>query len=129
MRKMIIYIILTLLVIALGMVAISCLLNPLRKSEEDIRTAILEITPIGMSIDDALSTIENKGWTTVGINRLRGVSSVEIQRLNENVGTQSIKANIGRYTTFFETQVLAWWAFDEDSKLVDVFVRKDIHGF
>ena len=129
MRKMLVYIILALLVIGLGIFAVSCTLNPLRKSEEDIRTAILEITPIGMSINDTLSAIENKGWISDGINHLRGVSSVEIQALNETVGSKSIKANVGEYTIFFETRVLVWWAFDEDSKLLDVFVRKDIHGF
>ena len=129
MRKMIIYIILGLLVIALGAVAVSCSSNPLRKSEADIRTAVLETTPIGMNIDDALKMIENKGWETGGINQLRGVSNAEIQQLKENVGAKSIKATIGRYTTLFETQVIVWWAFDEDSKLVDVFVYKDIHGF
>ncbi len=129
MRKTIVYIILALLVIALGIVVISCSSNPLRKSEADIKTTILESTPIGMDIDDALSVIENNGWTTAGINHSRGVSSAEIQHLNENVGSKSIKADIGRYTTFFETKVSAWWAFDDDSKLVDVFVRKDIHGF
>lgn len=129
MRKMIFYIILALLVIVLGSVCISYLFNPLRKSEASIRTDILEITPIGMNIDDALNVIENENWTNVGINYSRGVSRVEIQQLNENVGTKSIKARLGRYTTFFETQVIAWWAFDENLKLVDVFVRKDIHGF
>lgn len=100
MKKMSIYIILALLTIALGIVYFSCSLNPLRKSEAVIRNTILQATPIGMNIDDVLSTIENKDWETAGINHSRGVSSVEFQQLNEDVGSKLINANIGEYGTF-----------------------------
>jgi len=42
------------------------------------------------------------------------------------IGTQSIRANLGEYRNIFVTDVLVFFGFDENSRLVDLHVRKDI---
>ena len=144
MKKIIIYSLLGILVIVVGVIVISCSSNPLRKSEARIRESILDLTPIGMSMDDIIKMVESKEeWEPPRVNYEYGVLYDKrmrrfrygnyIEALSENfdiTGEKSIDITMGHYSGFLvEVYVTAWWAFDEDSKLIDVFVYKERTGF
>lgn len=42
------------------------------------------------------------------------------------VGVKSMDVHLGSYRTIFITDVIAFFAFDEDSKLVDIAILKDM---
>ena len=144
MKKVMIYALLTLLVIIVIIVLVS-LSNPLRKPQEEIRENILALTPIGMSMEDVLKVTEqNKEWETLYVNYERGVSSAELGYTVPVRGEKSIRVMIGKYhfdpyfdkdilnaivCTFFKRTVEVFWAFDEDSKLIEIYVTKSTSSF
>lgn len=145
MRKIIVYTLLGLLIIILGVVIISCSSNPLRKSENQIRESVLGITPIGMNMDDVMAILENKGkwdnlteydkWGVLYDERLGRPTHYAnyIEEFSEHfdiIGEKSISIHMGHYPVFLaEMYVRAWWAFDENSQLIDVIIEKSASGF
>jgi hypothetical protein len=114
------------------LIAIIINLNPLRRSNKWIRNYMFKATPIGMNIDDVKTIIINKDWTIdyiknygVYINN-RGAPSESYYEV-PRIGNKSIKAFIGKYKTmlFIDTYVICYWAFDENSKLIDIAIRKE----
>lgn len=145
MKKIMIYVLLALLVISVMMVTMG-LSNPLKKPQEEIRENMLELTPIGTNMEDVLKVIEsNDKWETMYVNDKNGVSQGEFGKVGEDIGKKSIRVMIGKYNfdpqfdkdeilgsilyTFIDRYVSVYWAFDEDSNLIDVSVRKDAAGF
>ncbi|MCL2672288.1 MAG: hypothetical protein FWF10_09690 [Clostridiales bacterium] len=102
----------------------------LRKSNEDIREDLIEITPLGMNMEDVLKVIEgNRKWELEWArdNYGYGISpDGPGEGHAESVGVKSIRACIGEYGFIFRTYVVVYWGFDEDSKLIDIAVRKDV---
>ena len=73
MRKIMTCTLLVFLLVSLGMIIVGCSSDPLQKSEELIREDILELTPIGMSMDDVLEVIKSEEkWTIMSINYDKG---------------------------------------------------------
>ena len=126
--------------------------NPLRLPVEYLREGVLELTPLGTSMGDVIEIIESegidRGWHNIRISRQFGVNVSAMwmwrnrvgpdehdRQLREGgsiiIGGQSINVIMGRYDAFiqgllFTTHVNIWWAFDENSELIDVFVDKQI---
>jgi len=106
--------------------------NPLRRSEERIRERMLLITPIGISVNNVIATIESNEWEiwyvrNHGFELLEGRPKEPASRETQNiVGEHSIRASIGYYYNFvFQTWVVVFWGFDENFQLIDIAVRKD----
>jgi len=109
-------------------------IDPLRKSPEKIRDDMLEFTPIGTSMDEVIKVIyKHDNWEIEsmhdnGITIHNGYPYIDSFLINDNtVGVKSIKIYVGSYKFFFfagETIVRAYYAFDEDLKLVDIAVGK-----
>jgi hypothetical protein len=132
MRKKVIIAIIGILVITLGVTIIIAALNPLRKSNAEIRNGILELTPIGMNMEDVMDIIANKDkWRWDGHIIPFGLRTGERSDA-PLIGVQSIRATIGSYhmlslrSPFGITLVVVFWAFDENSELIEVFVRKQV---
>ena len=108
-------------VLALSILILVTILNPLRRSEEHIRRSMLEDTPIGTSIEDVIDIIENKEkWEIIYVSYEHGYF-----RRGPSVGEKSIRALIGDYGfLFLKTSVSVYWGFDEDSKLIEIAVWK-----
>ena len=127
MKKYIIILFLVILTILILLTAIS---NPLRKDCEIIRNNILKVTPIGSDIDYIITAIEEQGWefeyqSDFGFRiNSRDISS----KKSEFVGVKHIRATLGAYINFFVTDVCAYWGFDENNKLVDVYIVKYTDG-
>ena len=110
---------------------------PLMRSEKRIRNDILKYTPIGLSMVEVLSVIENKNnWILEKINEDRGYINYDVTIPNTNpntphdsvpfvVGEKSIRVYLGKSWTFGHC-VQASWGFDKDGKLIDVYVRKTL---
>ncbi len=92
------------------------LFNPLRQDEGQIRKNILEITPIGMMMEDVRGVIDDKrDWE---------IRYVGDENTSVDTGMKKIEAYIGSYHNLFETSVTVYWRFDKNSRLIDVFVHK-----
>ena len=150
MKKIIIFVLIILFAIILAVLTTPFIKmaldsqNPFRKSEDEIYKSVLEFTPIGMSMENVIQVIEgNKNWETAYINYEHGVSQGELGRPGDSIGEKSIRVTLGKYvgtyrsgnifTTFiytnFDVYVEGWWGFDENGKLIEIFVKKDIVGF
>lgn len=109
--------------------------NPLRRSEEQIRENLLKITPIGTNMEDVVQVVENnKDWTARGtfdsgylmINGRPRQPSSYSSTVDNVVGASSMQVDIGEYRTIFATDVIVFYAFDEEFKLIDITVCKEV---
>jgi len=110
----------------------------LSRPESAIRRDLLRITPIGTSKEEVLSVIEERGWTlmwtrvTAGyfLNRGRvgdGPNPFMVESGESfEIGTQSLRMHLGRFRMILDIDVCAYYAFDEDSKLVDIAIRREM---
>ncbi len=132
MRKTMIYTLIVLSVIVL-IVAIILLLNPLRRSQEQIKNDILKLTPMGTSMEDVIKIIESKKqWEIDYISHEHGYrrpgtpeySDIALGR-ETIVGEKSIRVLVGEYRNIFITSVTVFFGFDKNSKLIEIYVWKD----
>jgi len=138
MKKIVVYI---LIALSVGVVITMAILlsNPLRRSEDRIRANMLKLTPIGTSMEDVIKVVEgNEKWkiNTVrdyGYLLVNGVPSfpyfspIEEKEYDYHlIGEKSMCVYLGEYRTIFITSVEVYYAFDEDSKLIDIAVKKDM---
>jgi len=112
-----------LLVLSIGLVILSGCTLP-RRSEQSIRQRILRDTPQGSSYSTVLLYAEKQGWTVTEQS-----SGVETKNLGQFpaqvVGRRAIKAHLGGYQGLpWRIDVVSYWAFDENNKLIEVFVSK-----
>ena len=98
-----------------------------------IRNHVLRHTPIGMDMEDAIEVIENRvRWGSPSINRYDGFSHPRLfvdgpdgSPTASIIGDQSIQTwpEIYDVPLFHNRAVRISWGFDENGKLIDVFVR------
>lgn len=129
MKKIITYAIVLIVLIILILIIIS-LLNPLRKSEIEIKKDIIQIVPIATDINDVIKIIKNnKEWDIRFIDYKSGYSIDKLGNYDIDgkifIGTKSIKVHLGEYRNIFVTDVLAYFGFDENSNLIDTTVIKE----
>jgi len=107
-------------------VVIIMLSNPLRRSVERITADMLELTPIGTSMEDVLKIIEDRDRWEIGfISYEFGFVRDVFPEPRRTVGEKSISVNIGRYGVVIDTIVVdVFWGFNEYSELIDIWVRK-----
>lgn len=115
------------------------IVNPLIGPTWLIRANILRQIPIGTSIEDVIKIVEkNKKWEEPfvwennGINLQGGdkrspnvASPILVGRTDVIIGEKAIEVYLGGYHILVTADVTAYFAFDEDGKLIDVFIRKD----
>jgi len=140
MRKVIVYL---LTIIILGVSFMGCSSRDpneelLRRPIEEIREYLLELTPVGSSMNYVAAVIEgNEAWTLWSVNNRNGFAMHngwptepepnDIAAGNV-IGTQRIRAEFGNYRrnilSLYVTHVTVFWGFDENSQLIDIQVRK-----
>jgi len=107
--------------------------NPMRRPAPLIRLHILRHIPIGTCIEEAVEVIENnERWGAPVINRYSGfwhptlfVDGPDGSRITAIIGEQSVQAwpEIYNVPLFHERRVRIFWGFDEEGKLMEVFVN------
>lgn len=124
-------VLIALLLIAL-VVFIEIVSNPLRRPPERIREDLLKVTPIGMDMEEVIQVIEsNKKWELGNIVYQNGYGMDKWGTPGGSgdtiIGEKYIWAIIDEYRNYFIiiVDVSAFWGFDEESKLIDIAVRKD----
>jgi hypothetical protein len=103
------------------------LVNPLRRTNNQVRNYILRITPLGTNVEDVIKIIEDKKRWKIQRVAYFGDSHWKLD-YTETVGIQKKYVHLGYYWIVFKTNVSATWIFDEDGKLVDVEIRRDTDG-
>jgi hypothetical protein len=100
----------------------------LRRSETAIRDAILKLTPLGSPASIVLTVITKERWDSDGLNSHSGFLKQEAGKKTEVVGVTSVRANLGHQWTFpfLTTDVAAFWAFDKEGRLIDVWIWKTV---
>lgn len=99
---------------------------------EHIRERMLKITPVGTTKALVIKTIEDKNWTWSESIKGKGY---DLQAVYSPTGTGGvigdhyISSCIGEYPSPFITSVVVIWVFDENSKLIDVYVEKQTDSF
>jgi len=116
------------------------LTNPMRRPEPMATNYVLRLTPIGTDMEEVIRLVENhRNWRIWWINYDMGFSHPRPNTITPPpqerpfiVGEQSIKVDAGRIWPtstpvmgyFMEMMVAIFWAFDEDGRLIDVYVRR-----
>jgi hypothetical protein len=101
----------------------------LRRPESSIRASLLKQTPLGSTSQEVRALMERRGWldrhyvgSTGFLKQDPGVPAVE-------VGVTSIRGELGHYWQLprplpFRTDVTAFWGFDKEGRLIDLWVWK-----
>ena len=100
-----------------------------KKNSLEIRKDILILTPVGTDVENVVNVIEENDmfyWDRY-INQEIGYMADEVGE--EIVGKKSIRATIKKKTFPFNKSIVIFWGFDEESKLIDVMVKKELAGF
>lgn len=75
-----------------------------------------------------LETIQDNKWTVIYVNESPGFYH---QGINEPtvIGKKSIRASLGDYQDIpFKANVTVFWGFDDEGKLLDIWVWKTWDG-
>ena len=95
------------------------------RSESSIRASLLKQTPLGSSLSDVRAFVAKKRWldqSYTGTNY--GFYKQEPGEPAHTIGVSSICGHLGHYYLPFRTDVTAFWGFDGDGRLLDVWVWK-----
>jgi hypothetical protein len=99
------------------------------RPESSIRASLLRGTPLGSTSQEVRAFVQSRGWLDrnyIGdsgfLKQEAGVPAVE-------VGVTSIRGELGRYWSVpFQTSVTAFWGFDANGRLIDIWVWKTTDG-
>jgi hypothetical protein len=98
--------------------------NPLRSSEGKIQKRLMQTTPIGSTYTSVKEALQGK-YKKVEIRENIGFLRQELSN-HRVVGVKSIEVHLGEYFKFpfGTTSVSAFWGFDADGKLLEIWVWK-----
>jgi len=115
------------------LVMTAMVMNPLLRTESSIRNNLLRITPIGTNRNEVATAINDvEGWSIRGFfgpvvlhpTLLTPTRSGQHDDRFPSVGVRSIEAHLGTYRLIIRVDVSAFFAFDENDELIEIFVRK-----
>ena len=119
MRRRIVIGLAAILAIGAGITAVFAL-NPLRRSEADIREWVLHQTPLGSSREDVLRIAVRRKWKVHPEYRGRFI--------NKSIPTGGFGAELGSYISWLDVTVDAYWKFGGSDRLEEVYVNKYRHN-
>jgi hypothetical protein len=119
----------------LALVMVSMMTNPLLRTDKSIRRYLLQITPIGTSMEDVVHAVSDRSnWTIRHIADRHGVgfdprwpTVPTLSWLREDhivVGEKSIRIHLGSYRFIMGVDVSGYYAFDENGELMDIFIDR-----
>ena len=131
-RHIIFYIILAIIILAI----VVPIIHPIRRTDEALCRYLFNITPIGTSMEDVISIVEGKNHWTATVKENHGVvfyprsmypvnQSPSTSGDSRVIGQQSVRVHLGTYYGIFRTYVSAFYAFDKNEELIDIFIRRE----
>ena len=111
--------------------------NPLLRTDAAVRRHLLRVTPIGTCIEDVIRIANNRyDWTVENIRLDAGLSMhpsiprspIRFVRGDERfptVGKQAVHIYFGTYQFIVRYSIEGFYAFNEEGKLIDIFVARD----
>jgi len=134
MMKRIAFALIFLSILSFMIVALS---NPLRKSEDGIRADLLKLIPLDTEMQEAISIVKGKDkWTIDWVDEEDGIvvgpygpGTVLVLNNEKRIGEKSMLVYLGYYYKycFIQTDVSAFFAFDENSKLIEIAILKSMN--
>jgi hypothetical protein len=88
---------------------------------------LLKKTPLGSSFQEVRALVERRGWLDPYYIGTSGFLKQEPGLPVVEVGVTSLRGRLGHYwqlPLLFRTDVTAFWGFDKDGRLIDVWVWK-----
>ena len=111
------------IILIIFIIRICLLMNPLRGCECEIKSWVLTSMPYGTDINDVESIADEEGWR-INTNYTGGSYNTRYYKL----GAESMRINIGSYRNIFVTDVVIFPIFDNDGKLIEIYVEKYTDG-
>ena len=134
--KKILVTVLMLTLIPLFIAGILFVTNPITRPLSSVRRYMLRQIPIGASMEDVIRIVDsNENWTTRHIREQFGVvllygtslpSSFTPREGSVVIGDQSMRVHLGTYHIIIRIDVSAYFAFDNDGKLIDILIRREL---
>lgn len=137
-------ILITVFILIILIIGLFLLFVPISRPDEAVHNYVLRKIPIGTTWNDVIEIIEDKGWEIRQTSTEHGLwinssgrggfaSDDEMKYGTENsniriVGVKSMWVELGEYYGPFHTAVSVYLAFDENNKLIEAVVRRDIDG-
>jgi len=127
--------ILTIILIITTLVGAVMIFNPVSRTNEGVRRYLLRIMPIGIAMEDVIRIAEeNEKWSNISVREGFGVviNPIRMSPVNRPpdnrdiyvVGETSIRIYLGR--AFLISDVSAFFAFDENGELIEIFVHRGL---
>jgi len=101
----------------------------LHRPESSIRASLLRSTPLGSTTQEVRTFVERQGWLDRNYIGDAGFLKQGTRAPAVVVGATSIRGELGHYQSMpFQTYVTAFWGFDTNDHLIDVWVWKTVDG-
>ena len=112
-----------LIIASTGLIACS----NLSKSESTLRHNYLAITQPGISMEEAVTLIKTRIKPEGSLFVREGVPCLDREEVHRQIGRHSIRVNLGwYYWGVMETPVYGEWCFNDEKKLINIVVIKNI---
>jgi hypothetical protein len=99
-----------------------------RGNSTALRDRVLRVTPIGSTMDQVRSAIQQEGWRLDSVDDANGFLNQDDAN-RPVVGVKHIQANAGDYQGLpFQANVSVFWGFDAAGTLVDIWVWRTVNG-
>lgn len=94
-----------------------------RDRDAVIRERLLGDAPLGSSMSQVRDVVSRRGWELRRASESGGFFHQGVRPARE-VGAKHIEAYAGHYRDLFRVDVVVYWGFDEQGRLIDVWVWK-----
>jgi ABC-type glycerol-3-phosphate transport system permease component len=130
MLKKIIILLSIILIIFIFTILVWFILNPLFKKEKKIRDDLLKVIPMSTTMEEAIQLIkENKKWEIEEVQYNAGFYFNPYYGYPEDgearvIGEKYLYVYLGSYHIVYEIDVIAYFGFDENDELIEIYVEK-----
>ena len=144
--KIVVIVMVALILLPFVAFGIQLLTVPISRSDEGVYSYVYKKIPVGTSWDEVLEIIDDKGWEIKELHTEYGLciyneattffatddelaSREKSPSKSRVVGVKSMFVELGEFYCLFHTAVFIYIAFDEDDKLIEIVIRRDVDSF
>ncbi len=144
--KIVVIVMVSLILLPFVAFGVQLLTVPISRPNEAVRSYFYRKVPVGTRWDEVLEIIDDKGWEIKELHTDYGLciyneattffatddelaSREKSTAKSRVVGVKSMFVELGEFYGPFHNAVFVYIAFDEDDKLIEVTIRRDIDSF